>query len=304
MRNFLLAGNVAAIAAHTIIDKAPAGALGFYYMKNGVPTVDTTGKLITDYGQIVMGRASKDGGPIIIGRASKDGGPIIIPFYNKDFSYSKSTYSPAKTFTAEFTVPGPVIMCDHTVIFTKKGIQFNERSNWTASIHVFKDTETAEQVAAKIANYVNNNTATLGLTATVSAATVTVTTTEPAVDYEITMADALSGTTVEYKSRGEIGIADAEAIKKMANMAAADAGFEYTYMDDVHYLYPNYPLNPNTRTNTTDAGYTVYTLRFAVPRDVKTRDELVHQIVQIAIPTGAPQIETMDNILAGIKSVA
>lgn len=192
MRNFLLAGNVAAIAASTAIDKAPAGALGFYYMNNGVPTVDATGKLITGYGQIVMGRASKDGGP------------IIIPFYNKDFSYSKSTYSPAETFTAKFTVPEPVIMCDHTVIFTKKGIQFNERSNWTASIHVFKDTETAEQVAAKIANYVNNNTATLGLTAAVSTALVTVTATEPAVDYEITMADALSGTTVNYASRGKL----------------------------------------------------------------------------------------------------
>lgn len=292
MRNFLLAGNVAAIAANTTIDKAPDGALGFYYMNKGVPTVDATGKLITGYGQIVMGRASKDGGP------------IIIPFYNKDFSYSKSTYFAARTFTARFTVPEPVIMCDHTVIFTKKGVQFNERSNWTTSIHVFKDTETADQVATKIANYVNNNTATLGLTATVSAAIVTVTATEPAVDYKITMADALSGTAVNYTTHGEIGIADAEAIKKMANMAAADAGFEYTYMDDVHYLYPNYPLNPNTGTNTKDAGYTVYTLRFAVPRDVKTRDELVHQIVQIAIPTMAPQINTMDAILAGIKSVA
>lgn len=292
MRNFLLAGNVAAIAASTAINNAPAGALGFYYMKNGVPTVDATGKLITGYGQIVMGRASKDGGP------------IIIPFYNKDFSYSKSIYLAAKTFTATFTVPKPVIMRDHTVIFTKKGIQFNERSNWTASIHVFKDTETADQVATKIANYVNNNTATLGLTAAVSTAIVTVTATEPAVDYEITMADALSGTTVAYTTHGEIGIADAEAIKKMANMAAADAGFEYTYMDDVHYLYPNYPLNPNTGTNTTDASYTVYTLRFAVPRDVKTRDELVHQIVQIAIPTNALQIAAMDTILAGIKSVA
>lgn len=292
MRNFLLAGNVAAIAANTAIDKAQAGALGFYYMYGGVPTVDITGKLITGYGQIVMGRASKDGGP------------IIIPFYNKDFSYSKSTYLAAKTFIAKFTVPEPVIMCDHTVIFTKKGIQFNERSNWTASIHVFKDTETANQVATKIANYINNNTVTLGLTATVSEALVTVTATEPAVDYEITMADALSGTTVDYTTHGEIGIADAEAIKKMANMAAADAGFEYTYMDDVHYLYPNYPLNPNTGTNTTDAGYIVYTLRFAVPRDVKTRDELVHQIVQIAIPANAPQIDTIDNILAGIKSVA
>lgn len=292
MRNFLLAGNVAAITASTAIDKAAAGALGFYYMKDGVPTVDATGKLITGYAQLVMGRASENGGP------------VIIPFYNKDFSYSKSTYTAATKFTASFTVPEPVIMCDHTVIFVKKGIQFNERSNWTATTHVFKDSETAANVANKIAKYVNDNTATLGLTASVSSATVTVTAAKAGIDYEIVMADALSGTTVTYSTRGMIGIADAEAIKKMANMAAADAGFEYTYMDDVHYLYPNYPLNPNAKADAADAGYTVYTLRFAVPRDVKTRDEVVHQIVQIAIPTGADQIDTMDTVLKGILSVA
>lgn len=292
MRNFLLAGNVAAIAASTTIDKAAAGALGFYYMKDGVPTVDATGKLITGYAQLVMGRASENGGP------------VIIPFYNKDFSYSKSTYTAATKFTAYFTVPEPVIMCDHTVIFVKKGVQFNERSNWTATTHVFKDSETAANVANKIAKYVNDNTATLGLTANVSNATVTVTAAKAGIDYEVVMADALSGTTVTYSTRGRIGIADAEAIKKMANMAAADAGFEYTYMDDVHYLYPNYPLNPNAKADAADAGYTVYTLRFAVPRDVKTRDEVVHQIVQIAIPTDAVQIATMDTILAGILSVA
>lgn len=292
MRNFILAGNVAAITASTTIDKAPAGALGFYYMKDGTPTVDPTGKLITGYGQIVMGRASKNGGP------------IVLPFYNKNFSYSKSTYQAATKFNANFTVPEPVIMTDHTVIFVKKGVQFNERSNWTATVHVFKDTETATEVAAKIAKYVNDNSATLGLSASVSSAKVTLTGIKPGVDYEIVMADSLSGTTVTYTTRGNVGIADAEAIKNMANMAAADAGFEYTYMDDVHYLYPNYPLNPNAQPDAADAGYTVYTLRFAVPRDVKTRDEFVNQIVQIAIPTGAAQIATMDTILAGILSVA
>lgn len=292
MRNFILAGNVAAITASTTIDKAPAGALGFYYMKSGTPTVDPTGKLITGYGQIVMGRASENGGP------------VVLPFYNKNFSYSKSTYQAATKFDANFTVPEPTIMCDHTVIFVKKGVQFNERSNWTATVHVFKDTETATEVAAKIAKYVNDNSASLGLTATPASAKVTLNGIKAGVDYEIIMADALSGTTVTYTTRGNIGIADAEAIKKMANMAAADAGFEYTYMDDVHYLYPNYPLNPNAQPDAADAGYTVYTLRFSVPRDVKTRDELVNQIVQIAIPTGAAQIATMDTILAGILSVA
>ena len=37
----------------------------------------------------------------------------------------------------------------------------------------------------------------------------------------------------------------------------------------------------------TDYGFTVFTLRFAVPRATKTRDEVVHQIVQIAIPNNS-----------------
>jgi hypothetical protein len=53
---------------------------------------------------------------------------------------------------------------------------------------------------------------------------------------------------------------------------------------------------------TPDAGYTIFTLRFAVPREMKTRDEVVHQIVQIAFPTGADAITTVETILKAIAT--
>ena len=174
-------------------------------------------------------------------------------------------------------------MEDHSVIFVKKGIQFNERANWTATVHAYKTSETVNMIAKKIADYVNNNPL-LGLTAVADAAKVTVTATKPGVDYELIPADALFGMEITYTTRGEAALNDAEGIKKLADMAAADAGFEYTYRDSYMYLYPKYPLDPLAQPTKTDYGFTVFTLRFAVPRATKTRDEVVHQIVQIAIP--------------------
>lgn len=225
----------------------------------------------------------KGEGAIVLGRTSAEGGPVILPFYNNHFSFVKSSYKVAKTFVAEFTIPDVTVMEDHSVIFIKKGIQFNERANWTATVHAYKTSETVNMIAKKIADYVNNNPL-LGLTAVADAAKVTVTATKPGVDYELVPADALFGMEITYTTRGEAALNDAEGIKKLADMAAADAGFEYTYRDSYMYLYPKYPLDPLAQPKKTDYGFTVFTLRFAVPRATKTRDEVVHQIVQIAIP--------------------
>ena len=67
-------------------------------------------------------------------------------------------------------------------------------------------------------------------------------------------------------------------------------------------MRPHYPLNPLEVSDTADKGFTIFTLSFAEPRDVKTRDEVVNQIVQVAFPTGAAQItifETVCKALAG-----
>ena len=45
-------------------------------------------------------------------------------------------------------------------------------------------------------------------------------------------------------------------------------------------------------------SYVLYTLRFAVPRvAAKQRDEVVYQIVHLAVPVGSASIATLDVIL-------
>lgn len=271
MRQFILGAADVAYAIGATPELAASGAVGFYYLEDGKLTVSDNGAKM------------KGEGAIVLGRTSAEGGPVILPFYNNHFSFVKSSYNAAKTFVAKFTIPDVTVMEDHSVIFVKKGIQFNERANWTATVHAYKTSETVDMVAKKIADYVNNNPL-LGLTAKASAAEVTVTATKPGVDYELVPADALFGMKINYNIRGKAALNDAEGIKKLADMAAADAGFEYTYRDSYMYLYPNYPLDSLAQPKKADYGFTVFTLRFAVPRATKTRDEVVHQIVQIAIP--------------------
>lgn len=271
MRQFILGAADVAYATGATPELAASGAIGFYALVNGKLTISAAGAEM------------KNEGAIVLGRTSAEGGPVILPFYNNHFSFVKSSYKAPKTFVAEFTVPDPTVMEDHSVIFVKKGIQFNERSNWTASVHVYKSTETAAQVAQKLADYVNNNPE-LGLTAVAASAKVTVTAVKAGVDYELVPADALFGMKVTYTTHGEAGLNTAGDIQKLADMASADAGYEYTYRDSYNYLYPNYPLDPLAQPKKTDYGFTVFTLRFAVPRATKTVDEVVHQIVQIAIP--------------------
>ena len=110
------------------------------------------------------------------------------------------------------------------------------------------------------------------------------------------------GIAVTVTTHGLPAYGDAAYITDLANKAAADAGIEYTYRDTYTELYPTYPLNPLKQPDSADAGYTIFTLRFAVPREMKTRDEVVHQIVQIAFPTGAAAITTVETILKAIAT--
>ena len=67
-------------------------------------------------------------------------------------------------------------------------------------------------------------------------------------------------------------------------------------------MYPGYPLNPLAGDPSSDPGYVVYTIRFAEPRKTKTTDEVVNQIVQIAMPKTATAITDIEAVLAGIEA--
>lgn len=294
MRQFLLGAKVA-YATGADLSKVADGAIGFFYNKDGAPTVTATGKEITSEAMIVLGRPADKGGP------------VVLPFFKNNFSYVKGVYKAATKFSAEVTIPAPTKIGDYSLIVVLKGVKFNERNKWTAMVHVRDVTMTANILAAKIAEQINNMTAGSGVTATAAAAKITITATKEGVDYEILGADELFGLDVTVSAQGLPAYGSAKYIQDLAEKAAADAGFEYTYRDAYYYLYPNYPLNPLAQPDTTDAGYTIFTLRFAEPRDVKTRDEVVNQIVQVAFPTGAAAITTFETVckaLAGIESTA
>lgn len=220
---------------------------------------------------------------LVLVRDAADGSNVVLPFHPNHFDWAKAAYQAATTFKAELTVPEPDSeYYDYTIIAVKKGMKFNERNKWTATVRV-KSTDSASTLADKLAAYFNANVDGLGLNVVNSDGTLTFTAVDAGVDYQIIPADDLTGTAVTYTTRGKEALGDAKYIIDLANKAAADAGFEYTYEEAD--LYPKYPFNPLASANGEDPGYNIYTLRFAEPRDVKTRDEVVHQIVQIIVPS-------------------
>lgn len=286
MRNFILAANA---AYPTAIPLTTAGQVSISYLADGVETLvknaETAAKL-------------KDRGMITWKNPNAELGQIVFPFYRKDLTYSVSAYATATTFSANFTIASVEASSDYTVIIVKNGVKFNERNKWTSTIHAGKN-DTPKTVADKIAAHINANTVGSGVSAVsdnTTAGKITITAKKAGQPYTIVLADKLQGLAVATTDAGLPAINDAAAIKDMANKAAADAGFEYTY-DEFAGLYPAYPLNPLAQPDNADTGFTVYTIRFAEPRDMKTRDEVVHQIIQIAYPTDSAAIATLKAIL-------
>lgn len=284
MRQFILGAKVD-YATGTDLSKVPDGAVGFFYNKDGVPTVTVTGKEITSEAMIVLGRSAEKGGP------------VVLPFFKNNFSYVKGDYTAATKFSATLSITTPIKAGDYSIIIVKKGAKFNERNKWTATVHIDNAGIGVAGFISIINNQINNMTVASGVIATqTSNNVITITAVEAGIDYEIIAADELSGNKTTVKTQGIPAYGDAKYVQDLAEKAAADAGFEYTYSEDCHYLYPNYPLNPLKQSDAADTGFTIFTLRFAEPRDVKTRDEVVNQIIQVAFPTETPAIATFETV--------
>ena len=209
-------------------------------------------------------------------------------------------YQAAGAYTGDFTIPAPTVGDDLTVVVVKKGVQFNERNKWTATMRV-KDGQDASACAKELTEQLNNNPAS-GVKAVAAAAKITITAVNKGEDYKIALGDDLFGVAVT-ETPAVTPLADANYIKDLAMKAAADAGIEYTYQDPANLIYPGYPLNPLAQPDSVDAGYTVFTLKFAEPREMKTVDQSINQIVQIALPTGATAITKVETILKAIAKV-
>ena len=288
MRQFLLTKGT--YASGNDMSAIAEGAIGFYYNNDGVPTLDTDGT------HVKKGEAM-----IVLGRSAANGGNVVIPFYNKNFSWNKMIHQASTKFNSSITIPAITELGEYTIIICKKGVQFNERNKWTSSYNVKSLNDTPDDVAAAIEKGIKNFAHNLGISSSVSGDTISITGLNDAVDFEILGADNLFGLTIT-QTHATKGYADAAWISDLADKACADAGIEYTYRPEYIYLYENYPLNPLAQQNTTDPGYIVYTIRFAEPRRTKTTDEVVNQIVQIAMPKTADAATTIETILGGIEA--
>lgn len=284
MRQFLLGKNV---AYATSLTSLAVGQLAFVALVSGVETLDSDGTKI------------KDKGYIYLGKSDAKGGKLVVPIYKNNFSYSKMVYTASTQYTGNFTITDVVAGSDYTVVIVKKGVGFNERNKWTATVRA-KSGDTAETIAKALAAQITANVG-AGVTATSSDGKVTVTAKEKGVDYELTLGDDLFGLAVA-QTHATAAVADAKYITDLGIKAAADAGIEYTYKEASEYLYPDFPLNPLAQDDATDAGFTVYTIRFAEPREMKTVDQSINQIVQIAVPTDTAAISTIDTILAALAA--
>lgn len=291
MRHLLLAG-AAAYSAAANVQSVATGAVGVFYQNAGVPTVTATGVEI------------KDKADLVLGRTSALGGPVIIPIHKHHFSYTKGVYQAATTFVGTVVVPTPTVKGTYALIINVNGLGFNIRSKYTADTYLKADTgTTSAQLAQMLVDKINANKAAHGLTATLAASTITLTAAEKGKDYSLIPAERMYGAVVTYTTKGIPAYADAAYIRDLMNKAIADKGINYTYSDDRDLLYPTYDVDPLAQPAGTDVGYTIFNLRFAEPRDMKTRDEVVHQIVQVVFPTGAAGIATFQTVCETLSGV-
>lgn len=225
---------------------------------------------------------------IVVGRKSGKM-PLMFPEVDvKTLQVTKASYEAGTTFKAKITVPTPEKGTHYTVVIVKKGTVFNERSNWTFT--TMATTTTASDVAKQITAQINGNKYQLGVKAEYTGGAITITALEAGKDYEVLGADGLLGvapTDVTHGKKAELDKAD---VQDLASRCAAGKGFNDTYRDG-DSIYPGYPEVVD------EEQYTLYTLRFAVPRVAsKQRDEVVYQLVHIAVPVGSGAITTLDTI--------
>lgn len=291
MRQFVLGANVA-YSSQVVPTSVPDGAFAI------------TG--FNDAGQVVeLDSANKgysDALNLVLGRAASKGGPVVLSLNSNHFSFEKSEYAAATTFSAKVTIPNSNTKGEYAIILAKKGVKFNERNKWTVDEYI-AETTSGSDLATKLAARINAIKKITGLSATVTSNVITITADNAGEDFSVIPAEKLSGIKPSNVVIGKPALNDAKYITDLANKAAADAGFEYTYRDVYVEMYPNYPLNPLKKDDASDTGFTVFTLRFAEPRAVKTRDEVVHQIIQVALPTGAAAISTLETKFKSIMGI-
>lgn len=219
---------------------------------------------------------------------------IVSNIDTRRFSYVKSVYTAGTKFSAEVTVPTPVVGKDYTLTMAKAHTVLNERYKWSASERA-REGDTAAIIAKKLGDQLKSLGKNEGFTATVSVAKITVT----GIDYEawnLIAGDSMFGATITT-TKAMKPINDDAALKELQIRCIGAEGINST-SNDARKLY-TLPEFSNAD------GWTVYTLTFYPHRDLRSGStENVKTIIHLAIPTEAAQITILDTILASINAPA
>ncbi len=219
---------------------------------------------------------------------------IVSNIDTRRFSDVKSVYTAGTKFSAEVTVPTPVVGKDYTLTMAKAHTVLNERYKWSASERA-REGDTAAIIAKKLGDQLKSLGKNEGFTATVSVAKITVT----GIDYEawnLIAGDSMFGATITT-TKAMKPINDDAALKELQIRCIGAEGINST-SNDARKLY-TLPEFSNAD------GWTVYTLTFYPHRDLRSGStENVKTIIHLAIPTEAAQIATLDTILASINTPA
>lgn len=220
---------------------------------------------------------------------------IVSNIDTRRFSYVKSVYTAGTKFSAEVTVPTPVVGKDYTLTMAKAHTVLNERYKWSASERA-REGDTAAIIAKKLGNQLKSLGKNEGFTASVTAAKITVTGT----DYEawnLVAGDSLFGVTITTTTKAVKPINDDAALKELQIRCIGGEGINST-SNDARKLY-TLPEFSNA------GGWTVFTLTFYPHRDLRSGStENVKTIIHLAIPTGAAQIATLEKIFASVNTPA
>lgn len=287
MERLLFAGNVA--LATTPATLAAVGAAGI--TEGAVALYDHEGNVISKAlaKAIPMFTLFVGGGAFANNSKYSN---IVSDIDTRRFSYVKSVYAAGTKFSAEITVPTPVVGKDYTLTMAKAHTVLNERYKWSASERA-REGDTAPIIAKKLGDQLKSLGKNEGFTATVAAAKITVT----GIDYEawnLIAGDSLFGATITTRKAMK-PINDDAALKELQIRCIGAEGINST-SNDARKLY-TLPEFSNA------GGWTVFTLTFYPHRDLRSGStENVKTIIHLAIPTGAAQIATLDTILASINT--
>lgn len=266
-----------------------AGAIGFYQL-------DDTSKWLST-------KPTKNFAIVLGGGGKKV--PFIIPEVDvKSLSVTYTTWDRGSSFSAGILMPQPVSGKTYTLMFVKGGTTFNERSTWTVSEYIPEGvTKTANELAKAFATRIQSMIDLNGFPFSLVGNGITGAGNrldfyaQDTTQWHIIPTDGLAGVSLEDTSDALPAIGDKAHIQDLANRCAAGKGFNYLG-EDGGEIYPGYPETVE------DIFYNIITLRFAVPRAAsKTRDEVVNQVVHIAIPTSSAITDTVKVIL-GLSEAA